>query len=110
VATNLTTQFLHTSAFKPQLPGKTYFNDMRFSTSGNDLHVNYYVSDGQWLTDTEVKQLPEFAVAVGQASRAGFASSRPGNRIARPVVWAVFALLAALPVVVFFKQRRRGGM
>lgn len=84
-------------------------NDMRFSTPGNDLHVNYSVSDGQWLTDGEVKQLPEFAVAVGQASRTGFASSRPGNRLSRPVVWAVFAVLAALPVVFFFKQRRRGG-
>ena len=109
-ATNLTTQFLHAGSFKPELPGKTYMNDMRFSTPGNDLHVNYYVSDGQWLGDAEVKQLPEFAVAVGRASRTGFASNRPGNRLSRPVVWAIFALLAALPVVVFFRQSRRGGL
>jgi hypothetical protein len=106
VATNLTTEFLHAGSFKPELPGKTYMNDMRFSTPGNDLHVNYYVSDGKWLGDAEVKQLPEFAVAVRQASRAGSASSRPGNRLSRPVLWAVFAVLATLPVVAFFKRRR----
>ena len=106
VATNLTTEFLHAGSFKPELPGKTYMNDMRFSTPGNDLLVNYYVSDGKWLGDAEVKQLPEFAVAVRQASRAGSASSRPGNRLSRPVLWAVFAVLATLPVVAFFKRRR----
>jgi RNA polymerase sigma factor (sigma-70 family) len=110
VATNLTMQFLHGGGFQPELPGKTYMNDMRFSTPGNDLHVNYYASDGQWLTDAEVKRLPEFAVAVGQANSKAFASGRPGNRLSRPVVWAVFAVLAALPVVVFFKQSRKGGL
>ena len=110
VTTNLTTEFLHAGSFKPELPGKTYMNDMRFSTPGNDLHVNYYVSDGQWLTDTEVKQLPEYVVAAARASQTSAAFSRPANRLSRPLVWAVFALLAALPVAVFFKQRRRGGL
>ena len=101
---------LKAGGFKPELPGKTYMNDMRFSKPGNDLHVNYDVNDGQWLTDAEVKRLPEFAVAVGQANSKAFATTRPGNRLSRPVVWAVFAALAALPVVVFFKQRRKGGL
>jgi hypothetical protein len=108
VATNLTTRLVHTGGFKPELPGKTYVNDMRFSTPGYDLHVNYYVSDGQWLTDAEVKRLPEFAVAVGHASQSG-TSSRPGATGVRRVVWIVFALLAVLPVVFFFRERRRGG-
>ena len=109
VATNLTTQFLHAGSFKPELPGKTYMNDMRFSTPGYDLHVNYYVSDGQWLTDAEVKRLPEFAVAVGHASQSGTTHSRPGARGVRQVVWVVLALLAVLPVVLYFRERRRGG-
>ena len=108
VATNLTTAFLHAGSFKPELPGKTYMNDMRFSTPGDNLQVNYYVSDAQWLGDAEVKQLPEFAVAMRQASRARPASNRPANRLSRPAVWAAFAVLAALPVVVFFKQQRSG--
>jgi hypothetical protein len=73
------------------------------------LHVNYYVSGGQWLADAEVKRLPEFAVAVGRASRTGFASSQTGNRISRPVVWAVFALFAVVPAVLFYRERRRRG-
>jgi outer membrane translocation and assembly module TamA len=109
VATNLTTRLLHTGGFKPQLPGKTYVNDMRFSTPGYDLHVNYYVSDGQWLTDADVKRLPEFAVAVGHASQTSAAFSRSGARGTRQVVWVVLALLAVLPVVYFFRERRRGG-
>ena len=71
IATNLTAQLLHTGGFKPQLPGVIYVNDMRFSTPANDLHVNYYVSDGQWLTDDQVKRLPEFAVAVAHAGQTG---------------------------------------
>ena len=110
VATNLTTQFLHAGGFKPDLPGKTYMNDMRFSTPGNDLHVNYYVSEGQWLTDVGVRQLPEYAVAAGQASQMRTAFSRPGGGGTRVVVWLVLALLAALPIVYFFKQRRRDGL
>jgi hypothetical protein len=109
VATNLTTRLLHTGGFKPELPGKTYVNDMRFSTPGYDLHVNYYVSDGQWLTDADVKRLPEFTVAVGHASQSGTAFGRPGARGVRQVVWVVLALLAVLPVVFFFRERRKRG-
>jgi RNA polymerase sigma factor (sigma-70 family) len=109
VATNLTTQFLHTGDFQPRLPGRTFVNDMRFSTSDNSLHVNYYVNDGRWLKDGEVKQLPEFAVAAGQASQKRIASNRPSGRASRPVVWVVFGLLAVLPVVFFYRQKRRGG-
>jgi RNA polymerase sigma factor (sigma-70 family) len=107
-ATNLTTEFLHAGSFKPLLPGKTTFRDMRFSTPGNDIHVNYDVTDGQWLEDDEVKRLPEYAVALRQASRAASASSRHAHRLSRPVAWAVLALLAALPVVFLFKRRRSG--
>ncbi len=110
VATNLTTSLLHTGSFKPELPGKTFVNDMRFSTPGNDLHVNYYVSDERWLSDGEVKRLPEFVVATAHASQMRTASNRPGGRVSRPVVWVVFGLLAALPVVFFYRQRRRGGL
>ena len=106
VATNLTTRLLHTGDFQPRLPGKTFVNDMRFSTPDNSLHVNYYVSDGRWLKDGEVKQLPEFAVAVGQAGQKRAAASQPGVRGTRQVVWVVLGLLTALPLALFFWQRR----
>jgi RNA polymerase sigma factor (sigma-70 family) len=108
MATNLTTSLLYTGGFRPQFPGKTFVNDMRFSTPDNDLHVNYYVSDERWLTDGEVKKLPEYAVAAAHAGQMRTASSRPGARGSRQVVWVVFGVLAALPVVFFFKQKRGG--
>jgi hypothetical protein len=108
VATNLTTSLLHTGSFRPELPGKTFVNDMRFSTPGNDLHVNYYASDERWLTDGEVKQLPEYAVATAQAGQMRTASSRPGAKLPRLVVWLVLGVLAAFPVALFFKQKRGG--
>ena len=106
VATNLTTRLLHTGGFKPELPGKTYVNDMRFSTPHNDLHVNYYANDERWLTDGEVKQLPEYAVAAAQAGQMRTASSRPAARVSRLVVWVVLGVLAAFPIAIFFKQKR----
>ena len=106
VATNITTRLLHTGDFRPRLPGKTFVNDMRFSTPDNSLHVNYYVNGGRWLKDGEVKQLPEFVVAVGQASQQRAAATRPAARGTRQVVWVVLGLLAALPLALFFRQRR----
>jgi hypothetical protein len=106
VATNLTTRLLHTGDFRPRLPGKTFVNDMRFSTPDNTIHVNYYVSDGRWLKDGEVKQLPEFAVAAGQAGQKRAAASQPAARGTRQVVWVVLGLLTALPLALFFRQRR----
>jgi hypothetical protein len=106
VATNLTTRLLHTGDFRPQLPGKTFVNDMRFSTPDNSLHVNYYANDGRWLKDGEVKQLPEFAVAAGQAGQKRAAASQPAARGTRQVVWVVLGLLTALPLALFFWQRR----
>jgi RNA polymerase sigma factor (sigma-70 family) len=108
VATNLTTSLLHTGGFRPQLPGKTFVNDMRFSTPHNDLHVNYYANDERWLTDAEVKQLPEYAVATAQAGQMRTASSRPGAKLPRLVVWLVLGVLAAFPIALFFKQKRGG--
>ena len=105
VTTNLTTSFLHTGDFRPQLPGKTYLNDMRFSTPGNDLHVNYYLDDGRWLSDNEVKALPEFVVATAQASQMRTASNRRAPKVSRPVVWVVFGLLTALPVGTLFQAK-----
>ena len=106
VATNLTTRLLHTGDFRPQLPGKTFVNDMRFSTPDNSLHVNYYANDGRWLKDDEVKQLPEFAVAAGQAGQKRAAASQPAARGTRQVVWVVLGLLTALPLALFFWHRR----
>ena len=105
VTTNLTKNFLHTGDFRPQFPGKTYLNDMRFSTPGYDLYVNYYVDDGHWPTDAEVKKMPEYAAAVAHASQIRIASNRPAAKVSRPVVWLVLGLLTALPVF-FFKQKR----
>ena len=79
---------------------------MRFSTPRNDLHVNYYVNDGHWLTDAEVKQLPEYAVAAAQAGQMRTASSRPAARVSRQVVWVVLGLLAVFPIGFFFRQKR----
>jgi hypothetical protein len=109
-ATNLSIRPLYTGDFKPRLPGKTFVNDMRFSAPGHDLRVNYYVSDERWLSDNEVKELPEYAVAVGQASQKRGLASQPGARVSRPVVWVMFGLLAAWPVLLFYRQRRRGGL
>jgi hypothetical protein len=106
VTTNLTTSLLYAGDFRPRLPGKTYLNDMRFSTPGNDLHVNYYVDDGHWPTDAQVKKMPEYALAVAQASQMGTASNRPAAKVSRPLVWIVFGLLTALPVVLFYRQKR----
>jgi len=106
VTTSLTTSFLHTGDFRPLLPGKTHVRDTRFSTPGNDLHVNYYLDDGRWLSDSEVKALPEYAVAVAQARQMRTASNRPAAKVSRPLVWVVFGLLTALPLVFFYRQKR----
>jgi RNA polymerase sigma factor (sigma-70 family) len=109
VATNVSLRPLYAGNFKPRLPGKTFVNDMRFSAPAHDLHVNYYASDERWLADDEVKQLPEYAVAVGQASQRRDLVKQPA-RLSRPVVWVVFGLLSAWPVILFYRQRRRGGL
>ena len=109
LATNLTASLVRTGSFLPQLPGKTYMNDMRFSAPGYDLHVNYYVDEGKWLTDPEVKRLPEYAVAVGHASQSSTAFNRSASGGVRQIFWVAFALLAIVPAVLFFRERRKGG-
>jgi hypothetical protein len=45
-------------------------------------------------------------VAAARAGQMRTASSRPGANVPRLLVWLVLGVLAAFPVVLFFKQKQ----